>query len=353
DVGTGTAVSSIQQASYGASITLPTAVAGSCATSPYDWTFAGWSETALVTTETTTAPTLLAAGASYTPAANITLYAVYKKTTGGGNATDLFISEYSEGSGNNKYIEIFNGTGTSVDLSAYTLKQSYNGAGWPTETTSSYYLALSGTLANNDVYVISTADANSIILAQADLKITYSTTVAGGKIVSFTGNDAMGLFKNDVLIDVFGDPTSSTTIPVAGYSTYGVDHTIVRKSSISNGNTNWTISSGTNASDSEWIGYAQDTWDYLGSHTFVPGSVTTYHSTPICIACDATTLAVTSPQTINLDAAGNAELNISTLVTSNSNGDITYALTPTSANAEVDAETGYFLADAVGTYTVT
>ncbi|NCD23647.1 MAG: hypothetical protein EOL90_12025, partial [Spartobacteria bacterium] len=35
---------------------------------------------------------------------------------GGGTASDLFISEYIEGSSNNKAIEIFNGTGSSVDL---------------------------------------------------------------------------------------------------------------------------------------------------------------------------------------------------------------------------------------------
>ena len=29
-----------------------------------------------------------------------------------GVATDLFISEYAEGSSNNKYIEIYNGTGS-------------------------------------------------------------------------------------------------------------------------------------------------------------------------------------------------------------------------------------------------
>lgn len=37
------------------------------------------------------------------------------------NATELFISEYSEGKSYNKYIEIFNGTGKIVDLSNYSL----------------------------------------------------------------------------------------------------------------------------------------------------------------------------------------------------------------------------------------
>ncbi|MFY9857550.1 MAG: lamin tail domain-containing protein, partial [Exiguobacterium chiriqhucha] len=38
------------------------------------------------------------------------------------NASDLFISEYVEGSSNNKAIELFNGTNAAIDLSAYKLE---------------------------------------------------------------------------------------------------------------------------------------------------------------------------------------------------------------------------------------
>ena len=41
---------------------------------------------------------------------------------------DLFISEYVEGSGNNKAVEIYNGTGAPVDLSGYALRFHFNGA---------------------------------------------------------------------------------------------------------------------------------------------------------------------------------------------------------------------------------
>ena len=41
--------------------------------------------------------------------------------------SDLFISEYGEGSGYNKYIEIYNPTGTSVDLSNYQIWKITNG----------------------------------------------------------------------------------------------------------------------------------------------------------------------------------------------------------------------------------
>ena len=265
---------------------------------------------------------------------NATEYELNVYTKANVIAPDLIISEYGEGSSNNKYIEIFNGTGAAVDLSAYSLKQSYNGGGWPTETTSSYYLALSGTLANNDVYVISTSDADATILAQADLKITYDTNAAGGKAISFTGNDAMGLFKNDVLIDVFGDPSSNSTIPVAGYSTYGGDHTIVRKSSISNGNTNWTISSGTNTSDSEWIGYPQNTWTYLGSHSMF--SITPISNSPFT-GITGTSQAVTGLSNANTYYYTVVAKN--TNVTSPVSNEIVVALTPTGlTSTRIDAQ---------------
>lgn len=201
---------------------------------------------------------------------------VYTKAEGTINASDLFISEYGEGSSNNKYIEIYNGTGAPVDLSSYTLKQAYNGGGWDVDL--SYTLPLSGTLNDGDVYVIANADANATVLAQADLTIAYSSSTQGGRIVSFTGNDAVGLFKNGSLIDIFGDPNSSDNISVAGYSTWAYDHTLVRKASVTSPTTDWTTSSGTNETDSQWEGYAQDTWTYLGWHTMTGHGII---STPI------------------------------------------------------------------------
>ncbi|MDP6772483.1 MAG: hypothetical protein QF704_17380, partial [Anaerolineales bacterium] len=41
--------------------------------------------------------------------------------------TNLFFSEYAEGSSNNKYLEIYNGTGAAVDLSAYSISTCSNG----------------------------------------------------------------------------------------------------------------------------------------------------------------------------------------------------------------------------------
>ena len=73
----------------GASVDLPTPTLD-CG----DWEFAGWKTTSAVTTETTTEPTLIAAG-TYKPASNITLYAVYQRTeeTEGGDSTPTEVSK--------------------------------------------------------------------------------------------------------------------------------------------------------------------------------------------------------------------------------------------------------------------
>jgi hypothetical protein len=156
------------------------------------------------------------------------------------NASDLIISEYIEGSSNNKAIEIYNGTGSSVDLSQYTLQKQTNGVG----SWGGTLPALSGYLAHGDVYVIAHSSATSTILALADM--TYGTSP-----MDFNGNDAVGLFKNSVQIDqvgIFDDP-----------NVWGADMTLVRKSSITAPTTSYSIS--------DWDSYASNTITYLGSHT--------------------------------------------------------------------------------------
>lgn len=176
-----------------------------------------------------------------------------------GMASDLFFSEYIEGSSNNKAIEIFNGTGGPVDLSNYKVCLYANGAATPSNT-----LNLTGTLAHLDVYVIANTSANATILGLADT--TSSVTF-------YNGDDALGLYKlgtTETLIDVIGtigtDP--GTAWNVAGVANATAEHTLIRKPTITQGNLDWAISAGTNADDSEWIVYAQDYTDNLGMHTF-------------------------------------------------------------------------------------
>lgn len=175
-------------------------------------------------------------------------------------AQDLFISEYLEGSSNNKAIEIFNGTGAPVDLANYTLRLASNGGVWSTTNS----ITLSGTLANNDVFVVANAQANAAIQAVAD--ITHTVTY-------FNGNDCIGLFNGTTLIDIIGvyqnDP--GTAWPVAGVDGATLNHTLVRKPNVVQGNVNWVAGAGTNVDNSEWIVHPQDYVSDIGMHTFNPG----------------------------------------------------------------------------------
>jgi len=185
-----------------------------------------------------------------------------------GEAEDLFISEYIEGSSNNKAIEIFNGTGMPVDLTPYVVKSASNGGDWNNE------LNLEGTLANGDVFVIANAQAVPAILNVSD---------ATSAVTYFNGNDAIGLFLNDVMIDAIGvyqtDP--GTGWNVAGVENATLNHTLVRKPTVVVGNLDWAASAGTNADDSEWIVYDIDELSFIGAHDFTGGTPGNNVATPV------------------------------------------------------------------------
>lgn len=187
-----------------------------------------------------------------------------------GMATDLFFSEYLEGSSNNKALEIFNGTGGAVDLGNYKVILYSNGATAPGNTLT----FTPGTmLAHNDVYVIANAGANATILGLADVTST---------VTYYNGDDAVALVKivgaEEQYVDIFGmigqDPGTAWTAD-GGYST--LDKTLVRKPNINQGvsvNPTGYAAGDVTAFEtlaSEWDVYAVDTISYLGSHTFNPG----------------------------------------------------------------------------------
>ena len=188
----------------------------------------------------------------------------------GGNTNNeminLYFSEYAEGSSNNKYVEIYNASSMSVDLSNYQIKGTNNGTAWG--DNGERELSLTGTLASNSVYIISTDAADQSILNKADLSLPYESPV------HYNGNDAIGIFGKDssgnftVVLDVIG--VESSDPGPAGWNVAGVtgatkDHTLVRKSSVTKGNTNWENSAGTSSSDSEWEVKDIDDWTSLGS----------------------------------------------------------------------------------------
>ncbi len=172
--------------------------------------------------------------------------------------SDLLISEYIEGSGTNKAIEIYNGTGAAVDLDSgqYRLELYSNGS---TSITNS--LALTGSIADGDVLVLCNA---------TDSGITSRCDVTNTGAINFNGDDALVLRKNSAsagsgdVVDSFGqlgtDPGSEWG--TGDQST--ADNTIRRKDTVCAGDTN---PSDAFDPSGEWDGFANGTYDGLGSHS--------------------------------------------------------------------------------------
>lgn len=158
------------------------------------------------------------------------------ESTGGGN--EIFISEYVEGSSNNKYIEIYNPTDQAIDLSAYKLALNTNGEnGW-----SSNENTLEGTLAPKSV----------IVYKHPQAAIYTGEATVLSKAINFNGNDPIGLFKNNELIDIVGTFNG-------GKADFAKDKTLRRNSSVSSPNPVYVVA--------EWDIFAKDDVSGLGSHT--------------------------------------------------------------------------------------
>ncbi|WP_169747711.1 ExeM/NucH family extracellular endonuclease [Demequina subtropica] len=164
--------------------------------------------------------------------------------------TDLFFSEYVEGSSNNKAIEIYNGTGADVDLAAYSVELYSNGRVEGDGPTSSQ--ALSGTLAAGDVLVITHASAGTALAA-------YSDMTSG--VVNFNGDDALVLKHSGTVIDSFGQVGVD---PGTEWPGGGLDDTLTRNADVCAGD-----ASHLDAFDAalEWTASATDTFSGLGAHT--------------------------------------------------------------------------------------
>ncbi len=165
----------------------------------------------------------------------------------------LFFSEYVEGGGFNKALELANLGGTDVDLGAYSIQIFANG-----NTTPNAPIALSGTLGAGEVYVVANNQAANQVVAVAD---TLTSAI------SFNGDDAVVLLLNNNIVDSIGQIGVRTEWGSGNTSTK--DATLRRQDGITSGDAN--------AYDSfdpatEWNGFAKDTFDDLGLYNNTGGN---------------------------------------------------------------------------------
>ena len=210
------------------------------------------------------------------------------------DSSDLIISEYSESSSSNRYLEIYNGTGetiTSSDWESYEVWMGKNTGDFEnpdvdfwrkllffrevTEEDADHGLDLDEIITKTPpdlehgkalVVAKSLADGDPLITS-SELIIEWDGLSKMG------GDDGIALVKNGTPIDVIGSGDEGDEWDVAGVSQATKDFTLVRKSNVVLGNyPNWDDSAGTNIDDSEWTVFEEDTFDYAGSHS--------------CTACD-------------------------------------------------------------------
>lgn len=164
-------------------------------------------------------------------------------------AADLLISEYIEGSSYNKALEIYNGTGAPLDLADYAVQVYFNGS-----ATAGADIALSGGLADGEVFVLAHSDATAAILAEAD------QTYGGGL---FNGDDAVALVGPSGFVDVIGqigvDPGSQWGDSATGTQ----NQSLLRNADTGAGRTD---ASGTFDPSLEWTSAGQDSFGDLGHH---------------------------------------------------------------------------------------
>ena len=256
----------LTQASYGASVTLPSRAGCS------GYTFAGWSTTNN-TSWTTTAPTIISAG-SYTPTANIDLYPVYTK---------------SESSSTSYVLTAAN----AVTAGTYVIGIT---------GSSGYYIATGLTGSSNiDIAVNSSTDVTLTNNA-------FTTLPTGGMELTFTGNNTDGFTISNsggdkLSYSSYANRRLSFDATGKTWKVIEADSKLVLQSNNTDGY--YTISqNGTNSIR----GYASDT-KYNSLYLFkkTGGSTTYYISVPDCCT-DWSTPTVSYSSSLAIGGTANVEI---------------------------------------------
>ncbi|MCF7918363.1 MAG: endonuclease [Candidatus Cloacimonetes bacterium] len=155
----------------------------------------------------------------------------------------VIISEYVEGSGFHKALEIFNGSDIPLDLNGWSLRKQVNGAG-----AFGNELLLSETIAPWNVFVVCYDNDGENDLTENDAVDLATNNLC----LAFNGNDAIALYFNGAMVDLVGIINSPDD--------WGNDMTLVRNSSIDAPSLDYD--------PADWTQYPQDTFSFLGFHDY-------------------------------------------------------------------------------------
>ena len=174
-----------------------------------------------------------------------------------------FISEYSEGSSTNRYIEIYNNSDAELPLAGYAFALSLDGA--DAEGTWDIWrnFDISASIAAKSVFSLCHVDSDDRIKGQCDMLVDSLPD----------GNDGFALVKGTVsnyaVLDRIGDWRSfapSGGWDVCGYSAATTDRTLIKKP-LTDGSADWSASAGSSAENCAWLVLVEDDWTNLGVHS--------------------------------------------------------------------------------------
>lgn len=195
--------------------------------------------------------------------------------TASAQCTDVFISEYVEGTQNDKAIELYNPTANPIDLGAgqYSMGRDRDGAGVP------MLLNITGIIPpySTRVFVLDKRDPNGTgnevpiteaLQAKADTFIN-PVYVQSNSPMYFNGDDAFVLVKGgNTILDIVGkigeDPGSGWSVPGDPNTRWWTtDNTLIRKFQVETG---VLTNPDTFDPSLEWDSLPVNTFDSLGFH---------------------------------------------------------------------------------------
>ncbi len=169
-------------------------------------------------------------------------------TPGAMTVEGAYFSEYIEGSGNNKAVEIANPGSSAFDLTGCEVQVYANGA----STSNHIDISAAGSIAAGGVYVV--CNTGYVLSDAAKCDLTTGSA-------NWNGDDAVALACNGVTYDVIGQIGTDPGTNWGSGLTSTLDHTLLRECTQTVGDLD-----GSDAFDPsvEWAGYAKDT-SYLGA----------------------------------------------------------------------------------------
>lgn len=204
----------------------------------------------------------------------------------------LIISEYVEGTSNNKALELFN-TGPAIDFgsSPYSLELYFNASTTPSRT-----ITLTGSVDTGSTFVIAHSGSVDALTMLAD----QTTTSLG-----FNGNDSVVLKQADTIIDSFGLIGANPALGWGVGSTLTANNTLRRLASIVSGDVDIF-----DVFDPvlQWVGFGADDFSGLGQHALVAGTDPVLGDPSAGVQKNAGAVNVPEPGTILLLLLGIAGL---------------------------------------------